>query len=306
MTSPKLTVSIVAFNSDDVLGDCLRSIQTAAGAGLARVVVIDNASPDASVETARSFSFVETVVSERNLGFAGGHNLCWPGIDTEYWLILNPDATITREQIEDLLRWMDENPRVALASPALVRENGESYHSERKFPSILRTFVSLFRLHLFMSASTRASFFAGPFADKTRDSSDADWVPGTAVIARCAAVREVGVMSEDFHMYGEDVEWCWRFRKSGWRIGVVNSVTVTHRGSTSADRTFDLTDKETRVERATYKVVRRMKGGLYAKALVALELTSAVTEAVHPRRSTEHRARMRRTARKLSNLLFNP
>lgn len=290
MPNSRLTVSIVVYNSDDVIEDCLRSFSDASDTSRPRILVVDNASPDSSVEKARGFHFTELIRSEVNRGFAGGHNLCWERISSDYWLLLNPDARMATEQADELVRWMDENSDVALASPALVDTFGQSLHTERRFPSIARSLVLFLRLHFLFTETMKARYFAGPFAQRKVDSKDADWVPGTAIIARRSAVEEIGQMSEEFPMYGEDVEWCWRFKDAGWKIGVVNRFTVAHLGGTSAARSFGADEKLARMERATFDVLVRMKGRVYAMIWTALEVVITGTETLHPGRSATERA----------------
>jgi GT2 family glycosyltransferase len=200
---------------------------------------------------------------------------------------------------------MDENSDVALASPALVDLFGKSLYTERRFPSISRILIHFFRLHFLFTETMKARFFAGPFAQMEIDSKDADWIPGTAMIARRSAVEEVGTMSEEFPMYGEDVEWCWRFKDAGWRIGVVNRFTVTHLGGTSAARSFDTDEKLVRMERATFNVSVKMKGRLYATILTALESFIAGTETLHPGRSASERQLSAKRFRILLDILLS-
>jgi len=198
---------------------------------------------------------------------------------------------MTTEQTEELVRWMDENPDVALASPALVDASGESLNVERRFPSVFASLLLFLRLHLLFTKTLKARLFSGPFAEKTLDSKSADWILGAAMIARRSAVEEVGPMSDEFPMYGEDVEWCWRFKEAGWKIGVVNRLSISHIGGTSTTRSYEVSER----------IARRF----YSVAWVALELMIAVTEAFHPGRSTDERDFSLKRSRALFNILLS-
>lgn len=305
MPNSRLTVSIVVYNSDDVIEDCLLGFSHASDTSRPRILVVDNASPDSSVEKVGRFPFAELIRSDVNRGFAGGHNLCLERISSDYWLLLNPDARMTTEQTEELVQWMDENPDVALASPALVDASGESLNVERRFPSVFASLLLFLRLHLLFTKTLKARLFSGPFAEKTLDSKSADWILGAAMIARRSAVEEVGPMSDEFPMYGEDVEWCWRFKEAGWKIGVVNRLSISHIGGTSTTRSYEVSERITRVERATSDVLVKMRGRFYSVAWVALELMIAVTEAFHPGRSTDERDFSLKRSRALFNILLS-
>ena len=107
----------------------------------------------------------------------------------------------------------------------------------RATPSIARTLFELTRLHRALPRRTRGRLLRGPYWTGG-DDVDAGWVPGTAMIVRPSAVRDVGNLREDLFIYGEDLEWCWRMRRAGWRVGVCSTATFVHDTSSSARATF--------------------------------------------------------------------
>jgi len=128
------------------------------------------------------------------------------------------------------------------------------------------------------------------------DQIDAGWVPGTALIARRAAVEQVGLMDPRYFLYGEDLDWCWRMRRSGWSIGVCSSTRAVHRESSSAHRSFASGDVLERIARGEVAAVERMRGRLAGRLYAAAVAFGLLVEAHHPRRSAEQRARARRGA----------
>jgi GT2 family glycosyltransferase len=124
------------------------------------------------------------------------------------------------------------------------------------------------------------------------DQLNAGWVPGTAMIVRSAAVGDVGPLREELFMYGEDVEWCWRMRRSGWRIGVCSSTTFVHDTSSSARLTLSEDGVERRIAEGMDAACRLMYGPRHARALAALTALAFALDARLPGRpDAQQRAR---------------
>ena len=123
------------------------------------------------------------------------------------------------------------------------------------------------------------------------------WVPGTAMIVRPRAARQVGPLREDLFMYGEDIEWCCRMRRAGWQIGVCSATTFRHDGSSSARRSFGDEEKERRIAAGVDAACRVMYGPTHARTLAALTALALALEARAPGRDPVHRHRIRSLAR---------
>jgi GT2 family glycosyltransferase len=295
---PKVSVTIVIHNSDRELRACLRSIRDVIHDGLAELIVVDNASPDGSLaivsEEVPEASIIRSPVNE---GFARGCNRAWSQVHGQYWLLLNPDVKVPSAGIERLLSWMDAHPQIAAASPELLDESGNTQSAARRFPTVGRTLLELTRLHRLLSPERREEMFLGPYRRQLADHLDADWIPGTAFCIRREVVEAVGPVPDAAFMYGEDMEWCWRIRNSGRRIGVCGAVAFHHIGAASARRTWTEREHSRRVWAATYRSYSRMLGAGRARILLATNLLSLAAEAVHPFRLADSRQRARQDVR---------
>src|SRR5262249_49945038 len=122
------------------------------------------------------------------------------------------------------------------------------------------------RLHKLIPAPARGRMFLGPYW--TYDEAiQLGWTWGTALIARREAVIDVGPLSEDFFMYGEDLEWCLRMRKHGWRIWFCPDAEVLHHGGQSAAQKWDEAGRLALRLNGIYKGVERHRGRRYVRAL---------------------------------------
>lgn len=267
---PELSIAIVLYNSAETLADCLRSIRGELESGFAELIAVDNASPDDSVAVLHAEAPGATVVEmEANRGFAAGVNAALARARGRYWLLLNPDVRAPAGGLPHLVAWMDAHPALGIASPDMVDVDGRWEAPGRALPSVGRTLIRLSRLHRLLPAGLRRRVFRGRYWT-SGDQLNAGWVPGTAMIVRAAAARGVGPLREELFMYGEDLEWCWRMRRAGWRVGVCSSTTFVHDTSSSARLTFGEDDVERRIAEGMDAACRLMYGPRHARALAVL------------------------------------
>jgi GT2 family glycosyltransferase len=243
------------------------------------VIAVDNASPDESVQVLRrELPDAKLVSLGENRGFAAGVNAATRQASGRYWLLLNPDVRAPECGLEDLVDWMDRHPQVGIASPDIVSVDGRWESPGRVTPSLSRTLLELSRLHKVLPRELRARVLRGPYWTDG-DQLDAGWVPGTAMIVRATAALEVGKLREDLFMYGEDLEWCWRMRRCGWRIGVCSTTRFVHATSSSARLTFGEAEKERRIAAGIDAASRMIYGSARARALASVTALALFLEA---------------------------
>ena len=294
---PIASATIVLYNSADYLADCLASVRTAVESGLAEVIAIDNASPDNSAQIVSEQLPTATLIQlPGNRGFAAGANVGLRQARGSYWLLLNPDVVLPENGLADLVAWMEVNTEIGIASPEIAGADGRLHASGRAFPSVALALLELSRLHKLLPRRLRARLLKGPYSVEG-DQLNAGWVPGTVMIARSEAVASVGALCEDFFMYGEDIEWCWRFHAAGWKVGVCGQVVARHQQRASAARTWDARETERRMAQGTLAAVRMQRGHRYSQLYARVLLCSLWIEAHHPLRS--------RTSRMKSSAAFD-
>ena len=242
---------------------------------------------------------------DRNRGFAAGVNAALARARGRYWLLLNPDVRVPADGLRRLVAWMDAHPALALASPDLVDVKGQWEEPGRALPSVARTLLRLSRLHRLLPSGVRRRVFLGSYSTRD-DQLNVGWVPGTVMIARPAAVGEVGPMREELFMYGEDLEWCWRMRRAGWEIGVCSSTTFVHDTSSSARLTFGADGVQRRIAEGTDAACRLMYGTRHARALAALTAVSFALDARAPSKSPGERDQARVSASVWRKLAGSP
>lgn len=282
-----MSVTIVLHNSEDHLPACLDSIRLDIADGRTELVAVDNASPDHSADiVAKTFPQASVIRSDENLGFAGGCNLAWPQTSGRYWLLLNPDVILEPRALPVLVQWMDDHPEVGAATPWLKDPaTGELRYPGRAFPSVWVILLEMLRLHRLLPRRTRARLLQGPYVRPGHPAETpryAGWIPATAMIVRREAVTDAGTLDDRFFLYGEDIEWCWRIRRAGWRIGVCPGPTAQHYESSSADRTWGA-EKLAMVAGGFFNAARLARGERYARAYMAAQALAYWLLAIDPR-----------------------
>ncbi len=301
---PVVSITIVLYNSANVVERCLRSIAKDVERGFAELVIVDNASPDDSARVVERFGLpAKRLEAKSNRGFAAGCNLAWPASQAALWLLLNPDVVVPDGGLEVLVDWLQRHPDVGAVSPELADVQGRRRSPGQRFPSAALTLFEASRLHLLLSRRARGQLLRGPYWTGG-DQLDVDWVPGTCLLVRREAVERAGLMAEDFFMYGEDIEWCRRIRRAGWKIGVSSAVAFVHEEGSSSVRSFGVDETRKRIARGICEACRRIRGPIRAKSFAVSQAFSLAVESVLPDRSLEHRSRSRAFARAYWDVLI--
>jgi GT2 family glycosyltransferase len=230
MKATDITVGIVNYNTRDLLANCLQSV---AGQG-ARIVVFDNNSSDGSAEMLeREGPSVTVIAHHRNVGYGAGLNRVAEMANTRYLLFLNTDTIVLPGGLAKLQTYMDRNPRAALAGPRLMHADGELQRSCRQFPGTLKWLVD----------TPSIAPIAGLFPMLRRSLLQSfphncprvvPWVVGAAMIARADAFRAVGGFDEEYFMYCEEIDLCWRLHKANWEIHFTPVTSIYHFGGGSS------------------------------------------------------------------------
>jgi GT2 family glycosyltransferase len=224
---PLLSVCIVNWNAGDVLFKCLAALAADRDRGRWEILVIDNASPDGSAAAiARRYPDVRVELNPQNLGFAAASNRALDLARGTYLLLLNPDTRVRPGALGGLVDLLDQQPDVGAVGPRLVGDDGALQLSCGRTPSLWTAAVAKLLLHRLFSVYK----FGRREHAKSRD---VGWVSGACLMARRQAVQAAGRLDPAIFMFHEDVEWCMRIRRAGWRIVYSPGSEVVHLGGQS-------------------------------------------------------------------------
>ncbi|MBI1826306.1 MAG: glycosyltransferase family 2 protein [Planctomycetes bacterium] len=277
MTTSGIDVSvvIVSWNTRDVLRDCLQSIREKAGRVTCEVIVIDNNSADGSADmVAAEFPDFRLIRNRSNGGFASANNQGIAISNSRYVLLLNPDTLIRGAAITKSVHFADSHPDAAVVGCKTYGGTGCMQYNCYLYPSLLNVALSLSHL--------QTHYWYHPFFGRARlgwwdyDSPrEVEAVAGCFMLVRRTAIDQVGPMSDEYFMYSEDTEWCWRFKQAGWKIMYTPDAVITHFGqcsSSQAARSMRLMERQSLLvflEKKSGKFERFLANGMFAAASFA-------------------------------------
>ena len=224
----KLSIIILNYKTAGLVRQCLRGIFSNPPQATYEVIVVDNASNDSCLErVAQEFPQTKRVKLAVNRGYAAGNNAGLRLAQGEYVLILNPDITVLKGNLDQLIRFMDSQPKVGLAGPRLVNPDGSLQYSAYRFPSF---WLPLFRRTFLGSLPSSRKLLAHyqMFDWDHRANQPVDWLLGACLIVRRSALNKVGLLDERYFLYVEDTDWCRRFWQAGWQVFYIAEVEFVH------------------------------------------------------------------------------
>lgn len=230
METPALDIVIVtAAGGRELLRACLLSLQNhPLPGGAMSVHVADNASGDGTVEMVREqFPWVNLTEVGWNSGFAIANNLVLARTHSPLALLLNPDTEATDGALERCVKRISEHPDAGMLGCRLVLPDGSFDHAaKRSFPTPLGALSHFTGLAQRARGKTLAQYRATEVGEHERGEVDA--VNGAFMLVRREAIAQVGLLDEAYWLYMEDLDWCYRFRRAGWKVLYEGKVSFVH------------------------------------------------------------------------------
>ena len=226
----KLSVIIVNYNVRPYLTACLDSVQRALEGIESEVFVVDNHSDDDSVEViSRDYAWVHLINNRENLGFSKANNIAIRQAQGEYILLLNPDTVVAEETLKGVIDFMDQHPKAGGAGVRMHNADGTLAPESRR--AIPTPFVAA-RKMLGFTKRYYMSYLSWDAPAKI------EVVSGAFMLLRHKAIYEVGMLDEDFFMYGEDIDLSYRLLQGGWQNWFLPYDIVHYKGQSTSKSDF--------------------------------------------------------------------
>lgn len=225
-----LSIIIVNYNSLDYLTSCLKSIFASHfPKNRLEVIILDNASGDRkAIGSIRKDFPLKLILNKKNTGFAAACNTGVRISRGTYILLLNPDTVITPDTLRFLVQYMAKNKDVAVTTPYVHLSDGtidDACH--RGFPTVWNSFCHFSGLSGLFPSSMYFNGYHLAYKDMEKV-HEIDACVGACMLIRRTAGEEVGWLDEQFFWYGEDLDFCFRIKNSGWKIMYIPDVSVLH------------------------------------------------------------------------------
>lgn len=250
-----LSVIIVNWNTKNLLYQCLESVYQMIHNLEFEVYVVDNGSTDGTeVMIKTRFPQVIFMKNQMNLGFSKANNQALGRSKGKYLLLLNPDTQIKEGAIEGLFSFMEYHPKAGILGVQLLNSDGSKQNSIANLPSLATELLNKRLLRW---------LFPKRFPGKERDYHEpieVDSVIGACLMMRHEAMEQVGLLDEDYFLFFEETDWCYRIKKAGWKVYHVPQAEIYHFQGKSAEK--DIKRAKVEYYRSRYHFFKKHRGRL--------------------------------------------
>src|ERR687887_218104 len=226
-----VSVVVVTYNALPWLERCLESVRPY------ETIVVDHGSTDGTLELVRRRFPQARLIEEGNTGLGAGSNTGMRLATGDYFLLLNSDAWAVGDAVDRLVAFAGERPEAAVVGAKLLNPDGTLQRSVRGFPTLWRLTTEYFFLRKLAPRSrVLNAFYASRFRhDEVRE---AEFLMGACLLVRREAADTVGLFDEDFFMFSEETDWCYRFRQAGWQVLFFPGAEFVHVGGASTSQNW--------------------------------------------------------------------
>lgn len=233
---PDVSVITVSHNHRLYLDRCLTALANQGGSLSLEIFVVDNASQDGTADFVREhFPQVRLLAERVRRGFSANNNLAIRRSQGRYILLLNPDTEAAPTALEQLVHFMDTHPEVGVCGPQLRFPDGSVQPSCRAFPTWRSVLVRRTPLRCFLKNSAFNRQHLMLDLDHTL-TQEVDWMLGACLMIRRETLDEIGLLDERYFLYIEDIDFCLRAHRRGWKVYYRPEAVVIHHHLAVSDR----------------------------------------------------------------------
>lgn len=267
-----LSIIIVNYNVKEFLQNLIHSIEKASLNLSKEIIIVDNASDDGSVDFIKEkFPQVKLLANQKNLGFGKANNIGSKHAIGKYILFINPDAIVAEDTFEKMIQFFEKNPDAGLAGCKILNPDGTlQLACRRSFPGPWTSFTKVTGLSTLFPNSKIFARYNLTYLDENK-TYEVDAISGSFMMMRKEVFEKVGGFDEQFFMYGEDLDLCYRIQKTGVKVFYIHSTQIIHyKGESTRRSSLD----ETKVFYSAMHLF--VKKHLSSSLLVELILRSAI------------------------------
>ena len=261
---PDLSIIFVNWNSSEYLRACLNSIGLHTRGAALEIIVVDNASPRDDVDRLKQeFPDIQLIKSKENLGFARANNAGFKQSSGKYILFLNPDTEVLDSAIPKMLERLQSLPRAGAVGCKLLNSDLSVQTScIQRFPTILNQMLDIEALRLRWPAC--GLWRIDPLFSDAEQPSETEVISGACLMIRRDVFEAVGLFSEEYFMYAEDADLCFKVCRAGFKNYFVGDARVIHHGGGSSKQKSEDQWAALAQRDAILHFCRKFHGDLYA------------------------------------------
>ncbi|MCE3203590.1 glycosyltransferase family 2 protein [Paenibacillus sonchi] len=240
--SVDVSIIVLNYNTCRLTMDCLRSVYDSETNFVYEIILIDNNSRDDSVERiSREFPGVMLIANSENVGYARANNQGMEVASGRYVLLLNSDTVVRKDTLQTMISFMDGRPDIGASGCKVILPDGSLDKAcKRGFPTPSASFYYAFGFSKLFPDRPRFNGYQLGYLDPDQD-YPVDCLVGAFMLLRRETIEQVGGLDEDFFMYGEDLDWCFRIKEAGWGIYYYPQTSIIHlKGGSARRRPFKI------------------------------------------------------------------
>ena len=254
-----LSISIVSWNTRDLLDQCLKSVYDNTNGIECEVIVVDNASSDGSAGMVRAkYPLAKLIANTGNVGFAEANNQAYAVSTGRSFLLLNPDTVVRGNVLKTLVEFLDNHDRAGAVGPLVVNDDGSLQYSWARFPTLWSE--AMCKLDRRIEGLARPPTTTAE--TRSLEPFMVDWVGGCCLMVKRRAMEQIGAMDESLFMYFEETDWCLRLHKAEWEVWVEPAAEIMHYGGRSSQQASESSQRQLVVSKARY--FHKHKGRVHA------------------------------------------
>jgi GT2 family glycosyltransferase len=227
---PDFSIVLVCWNNKDYLEPCLRSLYEGDLRSKFDIVVVDNGSTDGSQEMLRSkFPQVKIIQNDHNVGLGRASNQGIEATKGRYVLLLNNDTVVNGSSMDAMVGYLDANPDAGAVGGQLLNPDGSVQSCYNRFPSLREEFFIATRLGELIWEGYPAIIY-------DQSVRSVSWLGSACLMLRRASLDQVGLLDEEYFIYGDEADLQYRLKKAGWQVYYIPQATTIHYGGRSMNR----------------------------------------------------------------------
>lgn len=232
-----LSIIVVNYNVKEFLKNLIDSIKKATQNFSSEIIVVDNASDDGSVELIKDkFPEIILIDNKTNLGFGKANNQGLQIAKGKFILLINPDTLVAEDTFTKMIEFFNANPEAGMAGCKILNPDGTlQLACRRSFPGPWTAFTKVTGLSTIFPKSKLFARYNLTYLDENQ-TYEVDAISGSFMMMRKEVYEKVGGFDEQFFMYGEDLDLCYRIQKAGYKIFYVHSTQIIHYKGESTKR----------------------------------------------------------------------
>lgn len=237
--SDLISIIIINYKTYKDTCKCIDSILQYTKQVAFEIILVENGTHEFNEENTKHWgAALKLLVSDQNLGFAGGNNLGLKAAQGNYILLLNSDTYLVQDSISEAYQYMVAHDQVGALSVRLNYPDGRPQSVAQRFPHCKYLLMELLRLQKLMSASKRSAYLLGAYLDH-KAIVTADWIWGAFFLTRKTLIQKMPHQQFDarYFMYFEDVQWCWDIKQMGYDILYYPLTSIVHIQEASKGKT---------------------------------------------------------------------